>query len=96
MKLALVTTTFIICAFAAPLLSYAASSNTLAEPQRLCAANPDCKQELPDASGAVLFKIQRTGTIVSVRCEENGGCRRLYPRGPSPSVVNLTDLFTGK
>jgi hypothetical protein len=95
MKLRFATSTLVFTAFAFFASTLTAKSNDFAEPIKLCAANPKCKQELPNPSGtgAAHFVIRQANSVISIRCEDSRDCRRVYPRGASSSITNLTDIF---
>ena len=80
----------------ATIFSSSARSNELAEPLKLCAANPNCTHDLPDATGTVRFKISKASSVVLIRCAANHECWRVFPRGGSGTISNLTTLFAGK
>jgi hypothetical protein len=87
--------TLVLTAIALFASTATAKSNDWAEPIKLCAANPKCKQEMPNPSGtgATHFVIRQANSVISIRCEDNRECRRVYPRGSSSAIANLTDIF---
>jgi hypothetical protein len=96
MKNCFAKSTLVLTAFAVFAPTMSAKSNDWAEPLKLCAANPNCKQQLPNPSGtgAAHFVIRQANSVISIRCEENRDCRRVYPRGASSIIGNLTDIFS--
>ena len=73
-----------------------ALSDALAEPTALCAANPDCSRHPSDESGGVLFKIRGNGGVKIVRCEADGNCARMYPKGRVVGISDLKAVFAAK
>jgi hypothetical protein len=89
-------TALLICTASALVFTNAAKSSNLAQPIELCAANPNCKQQKPDATGRVLFTIKRTHLTVSVRCEPDGTCWRMFPKRSTQLRENLALIFTAE
>jgi hypothetical protein len=100
MKLTFAKSAIIICALLSSAEGFAASSNHWIDPVKLCKANPNCKHELPGSaaagSGASHFIIRKFNSEIYVRCEDNGNCRRMFPRGSSEPIDNLTALFAAE
>jgi hypothetical protein len=98
MKHRFAKSTLVLTALAGFASTLPAKSNDWAEPMKLCAANPNCRQEMPNRTrvGAIHFTIHQANSIISIRCEDNGDCRRVFPRGASSSISSLTDLFAVK
>jgi hypothetical protein len=101
MKFALAQSALIMGAIAGALVSSVdvsnASSNHWVDPVKLCAANPNCKQDLSNSAskhqGISHFVIRKFNGIISVRCVDSRDCRRMFPRGNSEPVTDLTSLF---
>jgi hypothetical protein len=96
MKLTITNSALLVFVWSAAVFSSVARSDEPVALQSLCATNPNCQQEMPDATGAVLFRIHITGSVVSVRCNGAGECRRMYPRGSSAPITDLIALFAVK
>ena len=104
MKLALAQSALIIAALTGVIISSVqfshASSNHWVDPVKLCAANPNCKQDLSRSAskhqGISHFVIRKFNGLISVRCMDSRDCHRMYPRGNSEPVTDLTRLFGAK
>jgi len=96
MKLTVTNWALLVSVWSAAVFSSSARSDEPVAMQPLCAANPNCQQEMPDATGAVLFRIHTTDSVVSVRCNRAGECRRMYPRGSSTPITDPIALFAVK
>jgi hypothetical protein len=84
-------------AVTASVFATTAKAGDFAKLAKLCAANPNCRQEQPvsTANGTAYFFIRKANSVVSVRCEENKGCKRVFPRGSSGPITDIEALFGG-
>ena len=60
----------------------------------LCGVNPDCSQRGPDADGGVLFIIREQTLVKHVRCQSDGSCVRVMPRGKRFVVTDIVAQLT--
>jgi hypothetical protein len=58
-----------------------------------CKANPGCSHEQPDAAGAVLFKIYQKNHAKYIRCQKDGICMMVLPRGKNSKISDVTALL---
>lgn len=60
----------------------------------LCAVNPNCSHGVPDAAGGVLFNIRERTLVKHVRCQSDGSCMMVMPRGKRFVVTDIVAQLT--
>jgi hypothetical protein len=60
----------------------------------LCGVNPNCSHQGPNADGGVLFNIREETMVKHVRCQSDGSCVRVMPRGRLFMVTDIVAQLT--
>ena len=84
-------------AVSASVFTSTAKATDFTELAKLCAANPNCRQEqsVLAETGIAHFFIRKANSVVSVRCDDDLSCRRVFPRGSTGPITDLEALFGG-
>lgn len=84
------------CALGSTLFATSAKSDELASAMALCKANPHCAPSGEYESGGLRFIIRAAGGVQYIRCETDGRCLKLYPRGSGRVVNDKVKLFAAQ